>query len=189
MYQGKINAALKLLEERSKENGVLRCEEKLNLDGMGEKSVLEILQRKHPKPQELRMEALPFRNEEPPDVHPVSFEAITASIVRRAALQTKGAAGPSGLDAYCWRRLCTAFQTASDDLCQSLSMLARKLCTSYVDHRGIAPLLACRLVASDKSSGVRPIGIGNTVRRIIAKVILLVTKAEIQEIAGQSSYV
>ncbi len=47
-----------------------------------------------------------------------------------------------------------------------------------------APLLACRLIAFDKKPGVRPIGIGDTARRIIAKAILRVTRQDIQEVAG-----
>ena len=39
-----------------------------------------------------------------------------AAALLTAALRTHGAAGPSGLDAYGWRCLCTSFQRASDDL-------------------------------------------------------------------------
>ncbi len=48
--------------------------------------------------------------------------------------------------------------------------------------------MACRLIAFDKKPGVRPIGIGDTSRRIIAKAILRVTRQDIQELcAGQIS--
>ena len=56
--------------------------------------------------------------------------------------------------------MCTAFKSASADLCQSLALLAKRLCTSLVPTNTLAPLLACRLIALDKSPGVRPIGIG-----------------------------
>lgn len=48
----------------------------------------------------------------------------------------------------------------------------------------IAPLLACRLIALDKHPGVRPIGIGDTARRIIAKAVLSVTQLDIQDASG-----
>jgi hypothetical protein len=44
--------------------------------------------------------------------------------------------------------------------------------------------MSCRLMALDKNPGVRPIGIGEVVRRIIAKSILSVVSADIQDAAG-----
>ena len=70
--------------------------------------------------------------------------------VRCVALKLHGAAGPSGLDASAWRRMCTSFQTVSDDLCDALSPVARHLCTSFVDPTGLSSFDACRLFALDK---------------------------------------
>ena len=105
-------------------------------------------------------------------------------MIRSAALKTTGATGPSCLDAPTWRRLCTSFKSASVDLCHSLAISAKRLCTTFVDPSAIAPFLACRLIALDKNPGVHPIGIGDTARRIIAKAILAATKVDIQEAAG-----
>ena len=77
-----------------------------------------------------------------------------------------------GLDAKSWRRLCTSYKTESDDLCYALALMAKQLASSYVDTEGLEPFLACRLVALNKRPGVRPIGISETARRIIAKAIL-----------------
>ena len=87
------------------------------------------------------------------------FDCIDADSIRHAAKGTTGAAGPSGLDAHNWRRICCTFKEASDDLCHSLALLARRLCTQVVDHSILAPFLACRLIALDKNPGVRPIGV------------------------------
>ena len=54
----------------------------------------------------------------------------------------------------------------------------------HINHQVVSPLLACRLIALDKCPGVRPIGIGDTSRRIMAKAILKVVKGEIQEATG-----
>ena len=97
---------------------------------------------------------------------------IDAASIRTAALRTDGAAGSSGTDARDWRSICTSFHSASNDLCHSLALLARRLCTVHVDPQGLAPLMACRLIALDKCPGVRPIGICETARRIIAKAVL-----------------
>ena len=95
-----------------------------------------------------------------------------------------GSAGPSGIDAHGWKRLCTPFKGGSSELCHSLALVARRICTAYVDPKSISPLLACRLIALDKNPGVRPIGIGDTARRIIAKAVLSVVKPDIQEASG-----
>ena len=44
--------------------------------------------------------------------------------------------------------------------------------------------IACRLVALDKCPGVRPVGIGEVVRRIAGKAILSVTGMAVQEVTG-----
>ena len=97
---------------------------------------------------------------------------------------TDGAAGPSGVDAQAWRKLCTSFGAASGDLCRSLAAAARRLCTCFVDPRSISAFLACRLIALSKNPGVRPIGIGETMRRIIAKAILSITKHDVEDAVG-----
>ena len=51
-------------------------------------------------------------------------------------------------------------------------------------HVCLSPILACRLIALDKCPGVRPIGVGETVRRIIAKAILSVVKDDVLQAAG-----
>ena len=55
---------------------------------------------------------------------------------------------------------------------------------NFVDPVIISPLMACRLIALDKKPGVRHIGIGETVRRIIAKAILSVIGEDFQFAAG-----
>ena len=44
--------------------------------------------------------------------------------------------------------------------------------------------MSCRLIALNKNSGVRPIGICEVVRRIISKAILSITSGDIQDAAG-----
>ena len=80
--------------------------------------------------------------------------------------------------------MCSVFKQASNSLCQSLANVAKRLCSSYIDPKVLSPLLACRLIALDKCPGVRPIGIGDTARRIIAKAVLVITKGDILDAAG-----
>ena len=122
--------------------------------------------------------------EEPQKLHPIIFEYLDASSVHSAALRVTGAAGPSGLDACEWRRLCTSHKGASRDLCASLAIITRRICSSFVGPTSIQPLLACRLIALDKHPGVRPIGVGDTARRIIAKAVLSIVGPDIQDALG-----
>ena len=105
-------------------------------------------------------------------------------LIRSTALRTSGAAGPSGLDAHAWRRLCTVFKASSSSLCHSLANVTKRLCTTHVDPEAMSPLLANRLIALDKCPGVRPIDIGDTARRIIAKAALTIAKYDIMDAAG-----
>lgn len=91
----------------------------------------------------------------PHPIHPVVFDKLMdAATIRCVVKNTKGAHGPSGLNAYTWRRMCMSFKGASDNLCHALSLTARRLCTEYVDPAIVAPLMASRLIALDKSPGV-----------------------------------
>ena len=85
-----------------------------------------------------------------------------------------------------WRRLCTAFGNSSNDLCQALANVAKRLCTSYINPKFIHAYTACRLIPLDKKPGVRPIGIGEVVRRIIGKTIMMIVKNDLQEAMGVS---
>ena len=58
------------------------------------------------------------------------------SLIHTTALCCQGAAGPSGLDAHAWYRLCTAFKSASASLCQSLWQESTAQCWSLLHvHR------------------------------------------------------
>ena len=96
----------------------------------------------------------------------------------------EGSSGPSGLDSIAWKRLCSSFKSASVDLCNSIASLTRRLCSSYVDPQGISSLTACRLVTLDKHPGVRPIGVGETLRHLISKAVLHVTRDDILKAVG-----
>ena len=168
----------------AKVTGVLNVDDLANRDDPTSPSVLDTLKSKQPAAVPAQADVLLSNHLGLSGVHPVIFDSIDAGSIRTAALATNGAAGPSGLDAHCWRRLCTSFHNSSQDLCNSVALFARRLSTSFVDPSGLSSFLACRLIALDNCPGVRPIGICETARRIVAKAILYVTKSDIQEAAG-----
>ena len=70
------------------------------------------------------------------------------------------------------------------NLREQIVTLARKLATEMVDPKSLEAFVACRLIPLDKCPGVRPIGIGEILRRIIGKVIGWALKEDIQIAAG-----
>ena len=94
--------------------------------------------------------------------------------MKTSALCTVGAVGPAGIDAHGWRRLCASFHSASTELCHSLALLARRLCSHYVHPDGLRALFAGQLIALDKNPGVHPVGVEKIPCLIIAKAVLSV---------------
>ena len=67
--------------------------------------------------------------------------------------------------------------------------MAITLCTTEIDlektcSTSLESYIACRLIPLDKNPGVRPIGIGEVLRRIIGKAILSVIKPDVMKSAG-----
>ena len=80
--------------------------------------------------------------------------------------------------------MCSSFERASQTLCNSLAAVGRRLCTSVIDPIELMAFVACQLIPLDKKPGVRPIGIGDVPRRILAKAILYIIGNDIQLAAG-----
>ena len=80
--------------------------------------------------------------------------------------------------------MCTSHRDASNDLCKAIAAVTRRLCSEFVDPKGLSALVACRIIALDKNPGFRPIGIGETLRRIIARAVLSTFKDDILMAAG-----
>ena len=181
MFDGKTKPALDLLSGvcKGKRLGLTKI-----VDAAEGTTVHEVLRTKHPPAAPIHHECLIADCAPIPALHLVIFEALDGSVIRAAALRASGAAGPSGVDAYGWRRLCSSFKSAFDELCCSIAVLVRRLCTSFVDPSIVTPLLACRLIALNKNPGIRPISVGEIVRHIIAKAVLSIVGTDIQQAAG-----
>ena len=181
MKNGKVTSAVKLLTN-SMEGGVLPLSEE----------TMTLLKAKHPEPGELQEDAIVQRD--PLPSHPVIFDEINGDSVRAAALKTHGGAGPSGLDADGWRHILASrnFGQASEDFRNEFATAIKKLCTELVDvinvdgcaTSDIEAFLACRLIPLDKCPGLRPIGVGEVLRRIAGKVFMAVVKGDVQESVG-----
>ena len=176
-----MKKALRLIDSESK-GGPLQLNDRVEPE-MPE-TARDVLTKKHPPKQHPKPSAIIISETPPSEPHPIQYEKIDGQLIHKIALEMEGAAGPSGLDAAAWKRLCSSFKTASADLCTAIASIARKLCTQYVDPKGISAFVACRLIALYKHPGVRPIGIGETIKRIINKAIALALRDEIQDATG-----
>lgn len=118
--------------------------------------------------------------ESPPQrINPIVFEKLTAKLIKNVGRNAKGAAGPSGLDANAWNRMLTCFKQSSDRLCEALAAVARCLCTDDLSEVDLSAFTAARLIPLDKRPGVRPIAVGEVVRRIICKAIMKVIERDV----------
>ena len=177
---GKVKAALRLLSRGSR-GGVLDLDEIVATPSSSD-SVRDILKQKHPVAQPASADAL-LKGAAAP-THDVIFECLDGPMIRSIALHSQGSAGPSGLDAANWKRMCTMYHGASKRLCSAVAALTKRIATAYVDPDLLRPFVACRLIPLAKNPGVRPIGVCELLRRIVGKAILRVIGDDIQCVAG-----
>ena len=173
VMEGKLSAALKVLDEESS-NRVLQCT----------KEVLNELKLKHPTAAEIEDNSLlsgPVQN-----IPSCFFDGIDEHAIFNAASRTKGAAGPSGMDAELYRKtLCSkSFGNKPKSLREEIALFTRNLATQTYHPQLMESYVSCRLIALDKNPGVRPIGVGEVLRRIVGKTISFHCKEEIKDAAG-----
>ena len=94
-------------------------------------------------------------------------------MIATATRLTKGSGGPSQLDAEQFRHIILSkkFKKESKDLREQMVLLPKKLAATLVHPKSIETFVAFRLIALKKNPGVRPIGVGEILRRIIGKTI------------------
>ena len=169
MKRGNVVAAERLITAESK-TGLLSLDD--HIPGLTEKTVRDVLRKKHPNPSRGYPNAMRDASAQKPAAHAIIFDAIDGLLIRKMALKSTGPAGPSGLDASAWKHLCTSFQKSYKNLCNALASVARRISTEFLDPSSTFALFACRIVSLDKRPAVRPIGVCETLRRIIGKAAL-----------------
>ena len=130
MSLSKVSAALKILSEDTK-GGVLSLDFQIpcRLDDNGGSLFKSVRPKfEHLQGQVAAADALL----EPgccnlPYYNPILFEQLTGDLIILVAFCTHVAAGPSGVDAYAWQRLCFSFSSASVALCNSIAAVACRL--------------------------------------------------------------
>ena len=173
MMQGKVHAALRVVS--GSQGGVAKPSDE----------VLRKLKEKHPPaaPTDHTV-ILPGDFEKVPDS---VWEKIDGHMIRSIALNSKGAGGWSGLDSDDMRQLLCSknYGKISESFCDAVADMTKRLCRVFVDPESLTSFLACRLIPLEKGeSDVRPIGIGETLRRIVGKAAVRAVREDIQAACG-----
>lgn len=176
MLQGKVHAAMRVLE-KSSSSGIM--------DATAE--TMNELRKLHPDGKDAS--DIVLESGEIPYFDPLIFSNIDEESIAKAALRTKGSAGPSGMDADGWKTILLSknFKKVGKDLRTAIALMTRKLCTQEIksDPNSLEAYTANRLIPLEKeTSGVRPIGIGEVLRRIIGKAIVNEIRPDIMESSG-----
>ena len=154
MLQGKVNAALKLLNKAAN----------LGIADLTEETVNH-LKELHPEGKEVA-EGVLITDEPEPYFDPVVFSNIDETSIAKAAIKTRGAAGPSGLDAEGWRRMLISknFGTDGKELRTAIAKMTQIMCVKEIEvnpelnKTNLEAYTACRLMPLNKEpSGIRPI--------------------------------
>ena len=75
------------------------------------------------------------------------------------------------------------FCSSGEDLRKATADMTKRLCRdNTVKH--LEAFLACRLIPLDKQPGVRPIEIGEILRRVIGKIVMKLLKRDILKATG-----
>ena len=117
-------------------------------------SVIKDLKLKHPRPATVADNSSLFGpiNEE----SKCYFDSIDKQSILKATLNTKGSAGPSGMDSDLYSRM----------LCsKKIALLTSIIATTYYHPNLIESYVAARLIRVDKKPGIRPIGVGENSRQ------------------------
>lgn len=176
MQKGNVNSAIKLLTNNM-EGGILPLSEE----------TVELLKIKHPASKNIVNEDVllqgPLQT-----VERVIFNVIDETMVLKAAQTTRGGSGPSGIDADGWRQILTSkdYGDSGNDLRKAIAALVKAICIDKIDNFSLAPLMASRLVPLDKKPGLRPIGVGEVLRRIMGKVVMRTFSEDVANASSDS---
>ena len=121
MLQGKVHAALRLLE-KNQDLGVAELSD----------ANITILKTLHPESEPADESIL--MTGDLPYFDPIIFDDIDEQSIAKAANKTRGAAGPSGMDADNWRCILISkdFGNTGKELRKTMAKMTRKLCTREV---------------------------------------------------------
>ena len=174
--RGDLRAAVRYITERDS-GGILFPEDNLTPD----KTVLDVLKKKHPLMGTPGPNALKHY-----DTLPSFIDLdITEDTVEQVASKLNGGGGLSGIDGFSARCLLLQHGKSSQQLRKAVARFASWLSNGFPPYAAYRAFQWNRLVALPKGdNGVRPIGIGDIWRRLIAKCNLAESGEDAKAICG-----
>ncbi|KAL1446997.1 hypothetical protein WDU94_013938, partial [Cyamophila willieti] len=106
-------------------------------------------------------------------------------LVEKVARKIHGGGGPGGSNSEQWTDFLLRFGRSSHRVRDAVAQLCCKLNNQSVSWDKIQALMSSRLIALDKCPGVRPIGIGECLRRILSKCMLEITGDDVTNACGK----
>ena len=100
-------------------------------------------------------------------------------------MRLKGSGGPGGTDYAAMQNWLLRYGHIGEQLREAISTLTEWIANNIVPFEAIRALVANRLVALDKCPGVRPVGIGEILRRLCAKCLLQACGDDVTDICGK----
>ena len=119
-------------------------------------------------------------------ISPNVYDLIDEESICNSASKTKGSAEPFGMDAELYKRiLCSKnFKTEGKILREELAVFTRNLPRKSYHPSLLEAFTSCRLIPLDNNPRIRPIGVGEVLRKIVGKTGSSFLKEEIKEAAG-----
>ena len=106
---------------------------------------------------------------------------ISSASIEKTTRPLHGSSGASRKNSEHWQMVLLRHGAHSSHLRDEVATLATKMCNQILPWSKVRALVSGRLIAFDKCSGVRPIGIGECLRRIICKGVAEFTKIHLEE--------
>ena len=175
MLEGKVRQALRLVDANGDISGVHSVTPE----------IMRILEEKHPPAAPLHPDAI--CNEDMPKVEEVIFESIDGKKVYDACRNMDGSGGPTKIDSDLIKQIVCSrvFGKLSEELADAIALATRRICTESIPNKYISLLLDNRLIPLIKDEvEVRPIGIGEILRRLMGKCVAEVVGNDVQLAGG-----
>ena len=180
MLAGKVKQALKFINNDNNVKGVHAVNDEIK----------STLRNKHPKAENALPESLLPSIDN--TVQNVIFENISAELIQKCSRTLHGSGGPTQIDSDVWKHIICSKSYGREplDLAEAIANLAKRLCCENIHPHCLTEFTSSRLLPLDKgcdsdgNPGVRPIGIGEVLRRIISKSVLSLLKTDVQNAAG-----
>ena len=113
---------------------------------------------------------------------PTYFDNIDKGTLFKAACLTNRTCGPAYMDGDQFRHILTStsHKKENKDLRDQIAILTRKLASKIIlDPNSLGAYVTCWMIPLNKSPGVKPIGVGEVLKKTIGKVIGWVLKGDI----------